>query len=231
MIIWATHPREWSFGVSDVNKRRRVSICLCFFFPVSERGVYNCAFSRLNGIDRALFAEGSVCVLCFMKDIHCLEFSQERPERGFKCSNLGSACWAHNFPIHGSLSYFSLLLSLAVSKIFYSVFITYFSYGEAYTCVTVLFAAFCVNYGACVIPEASQEGPLRSFKSYDDIVMFHFNVPKHVLRATWQFIAFTDSGECPQRKVNMWVFWSNFINYCSIFKIGVIFVFSPVLDF
>ncbi|OXU28873.1 hypothetical protein TSAR_000403 [Trichomalopsis sarcophagae] len=76
---------------------------------------------------------------------------------------------------------------------------------------TVFFiAAFYVNNGACVIPEASQEGPLRSFKSYDDIVMFHFNVPKHVLRATWQFIAFMDSGECPQRKVNIFLKWGSY---------------------
>lgn len=57
--------------------------------------------------------------------------------------------------------------------------------------------------GACVIPEASQEGALRSFKSYEDIVMFNYNVPKQVLRATWQFAAFMDDTDCPHRKVNM----------------------------
>ena len=60
-----------------------------------------------------------------------------------------------------------------------------------------------IRNGACVIPEASQEGPLRSFETYEDVVMFHYNVPKQVLRATWQFSAFTDNSKCPQRKVNM----------------------------
>ena len=56
---------------------------------------------------------------------------------------------------------------------------------------------------ACVVPEASQEGSLHSFKNYGDIVMFHYHVPKEVLRATWQFAAFMDDSKCPPRKVNM----------------------------
>lgn len=55
----------------------------------------------------------------------------------------------------------------------------------------------------CIIPEASQESILQSFKSYSDVAMFHFNVPKEVLRATWQFAAFMDEPNCPQRKVHI----------------------------
>ncbi|KAK2589019.1 hypothetical protein KPH14_001862 [Odynerus spinipes] len=55
----------------------------------------------------------------------------------------------------------------------------------------------------CIIPEASQESILQPFKSYSDIAMFHFNVPKEVLRATWQFSAFMDEQNCPQRKVHI----------------------------
>lgn len=55
------------------------------------------------------------------------------------------------------------------------------------------------------MPEASQEGLLHSFKSYSDIAMFHYNVPKEVLRATWQFAAFMDGQDCPERKVHMQV--------------------------
>ncbi|XP_054006508.1 post-GPI attachment to proteins factor 6-like isoform X1 [Hylaeus anthracinus] len=55
----------------------------------------------------------------------------------------------------------------------------------------------------CTMPEASQEGLLHSFKSYSDIAMFHYTVPSEVLRATWQFAAFMDRQDCPERKVHM----------------------------
>lgn len=55
----------------------------------------------------------------------------------------------------------------------------------------------------CTMPEASQEGSLHSFKSYSDIAMFHYTVPKEVLRATWQFAVFMDRQDCPERKVHM----------------------------
>ncbi|XP_014213234.1 post-GPI attachment to proteins factor 6-like [Copidosoma floridanum] len=74
----------------------------------------------------------------------------------------------------------------------------------------ILISAVNVDNGACVIPEASQEGPLRSFKSYEDVVMFHYSVPKQVTRATWQFTAFSDNVDCPQRKVNILLKWGSY---------------------
>ncbi|EFN79045.1 Transmembrane protein 8, partial [Harpegnathos saltator] len=53
----------------------------------------------------------------------------------------------------------------------------------------------------CIIPQASQEDLLHSFKSYSDVAMFRYTVPKEVLRATWQFAAFMDDPSCQPRKV------------------------------
>lgn len=55
----------------------------------------------------------------------------------------------------------------------------------------------------CIMPQSSQEGSLHSFKSYSDVAMFHYTLPKEVLRATWQFAAFMDRQDCPERKVHM----------------------------
>ncbi|KAG7206139.1 hypothetical protein KM043_003531 [Ampulex compressa] len=62
----------------------------------------------------------------------------------------------------------------------------------------------------CTIPEASQEGLLRSFKSYADIATFHYTVPKEVSRATWQFAAFMDGENCPQRTVHIYLQWGSY---------------------
>ncbi|XP_076760727.1 post-GPI attachment to proteins factor 6 [Xylocopa sonorina] len=62
----------------------------------------------------------------------------------------------------------------------------------------------------CTMPEASQEGLLHSFKSYSDIAMFHYTVPKEVLRANWQFAAFMDRQDCPERKVHIYLQWGSF---------------------
>ncbi|XP_015428982.1 PREDICTED: transmembrane protein 8A-like [Dufourea novaeangliae] len=62
----------------------------------------------------------------------------------------------------------------------------------------------------CTMPEASQEGLLHSFKSYSDIAMFHYTVPKEVLRATWQFAAFMDRLDCPERKVHIYLQWGSY---------------------
>lgn len=62
----------------------------------------------------------------------------------------------------------------------------------------------------CTMPEASQEGLLHSFKSYSDIAMFHYTVPKEVLRATWQFAAFMDGQDCPERKVHIYLQWGSY---------------------
>ncbi|KAI4473079.1 hypothetical protein M0802_016327 [Mischocyttarus mexicanus] len=62
----------------------------------------------------------------------------------------------------------------------------------------------------CIIPEASQESILQPFTSYSDVAMFHFNVPKEILRATWQFAAFMDQPNCPQRKVHIHLRWGSY---------------------
>ncbi|XP_036147030.1 post-GPI attachment to proteins factor 6 isoform X3 [Monomorium pharaonis] len=52
-----------------------------------------------------------------------------------------------------------------------------------------------------VIPQANQQDLLRSYKSYSDVTMFHYTVPREVIRATWQFAAFMDDPTCHPRKV------------------------------
>ncbi|XP_046406052.1 post-GPI attachment to proteins factor 6 isoform X2 [Ischnura elegans] len=64
-----------------------------------------------------------------------------------------------------------------------------------------LFILLLTVGGYGYLPDASQEGILRPFRSYSDVTMFHYNVPPETLRATWQFAAFTDNPECPPKKV------------------------------
>ncbi|XP_014238011.1 post-GPI attachment to proteins factor 6-like [Trichogramma pretiosum] len=70
--------------------------------------------------------------------------------------------------------------------------------------IFIFITAIHIDNGACIIQQASQSGALHTFKSYEDVLMLHFNVPKQVVRATWQFIAFSEN-ECPRRTVNIYL--------------------------
>ncbi|XP_077255398.1 post-GPI attachment to proteins factor 6 isoform X3 [Temnothorax americanus] len=70
---------------------------------------------------------------------------------------------------------------------------------QRFILLNLLFVLFPMS--RCVIPQATQEDLLRSFKSYSDVAMFHYTVPKEVFRATWQFAAFMDDPTCHPRKV------------------------------
>lgn len=61
----------------------------------------------------------------------------------------------------------------------------------------------CFTVNHCTLPQASQEDLLHSFKSYSDVTIFHYTVPKDVFRATWHFAAFMDDPTCQPRKVYM----------------------------
>jgi len=51
------------------------------------------------------------------------------------------------------------------------------------------------------MPDASQEGILRQYRSYEDIALFHYTVPPETTRATWEFASFQDVADCPRREV------------------------------
>ncbi|XP_071439145.1 post-GPI attachment to proteins factor 6 [Hetaerina americana] len=55
------------------------------------------------------------------------------------------------------------------------------------------------------IPDVSQEGILRPFRSYSDITLFHYYVPPEVTRVTWEFAAFMDNSACPAKQVHVYV--------------------------
>ncbi|XP_011646834.1 post-GPI attachment to proteins factor 6-like [Pogonomyrmex barbatus] len=73
------------------------------------------------------------------------------------------------------------------------------STSHQFSVLNFLFIFFTTCH--CAIPQANQEDVLRSFKSYSDVTMFHYMVPKEVPRATWQFAAFMDNPTCHPRKV------------------------------
>ncbi|XP_032665040.1 post-GPI attachment to proteins factor 6-like isoform X2 [Odontomachus brunneus] len=77
----------------------------------------------------------------------------------------------------------------------------YLTLYEFYIFLSILLILFQANH--CATPHASQEDVLHSFKSYSDVAMFHYTVPKDVLRATWQFAAFMDDPSCQSRKVHI----------------------------
>lgn len=51
------------------------------------------------------------------------------------------------------------------------------------------------------LPDASQEGILKQYNSYDDVALFYFTVPPETTRATWEFASFQDVEDCPSREV------------------------------
>ncbi|XP_025266403.1 post-GPI attachment to proteins factor 6 isoform X1 [Camponotus floridanus] len=77
--------------------------------------------------------------------------------------------------------------------------IQYSTFRHFFILLNILFDLFRMNY--CTLPQASQEDLLHSFKSYSDVTMFHYTVPKDVFRATWHFAAFMDDPTCQPRKV------------------------------
>jgi len=55
------------------------------------------------------------------------------------------------------------------------------------------------------IPDASQEGILSQYTSYDDLALFHYTVPPETTRATWEFASFQDVVDCPSREVMIYL--------------------------
>ncbi|KAG8230769.1 hypothetical protein J437_LFUL019540, partial [Ladona fulva] len=56
-----------------------------------------------------------------------------------------------------------------------------------------------------ILPEASQEGILRPFRSYSDLTIFHYDVPVEVTQVTWEFAAFADSPTCLAKEVQIYI--------------------------
>jgi len=59
--------------------------------------------------------------------------------------------------------------------------------------------------GRGTLPDASQEGILKQFGSYDDLALFHYRVPSETTRATWEFASFQDEIDCPSREVMIYL--------------------------
>jgi len=69
------------------------------------------------------------------------------------------------------------------------------------TCCSL--AGLC--YGLGSLPDARQEGLLHQFNSYKDVALFHFRVPRQVVRATWDFAGFQDRSDCQSRTAQIWI--------------------------
>ena len=55
----------------------------------------------------------------------------------------------------------------------------------------LFFISLCqstLSYGT--MPDSSQEGILKQYKSYEDVALFHYTVPSETTRATWEFASF-----------------------------------------
>ena len=55
------------------------------------------------------------------------------------------------------------------------------------------------------MPDASQEGILKQYRSYEDVALFHFSVPPETTRATWEFASFQNDPACAVRDVHIWI--------------------------
>ena len=76
-------------------------------------------------------------------------------------------------------------------------------HGSQFSGWSNVFDHFVVAEVCCVLPEASQEGLLRPYRSYADVTLFHYYVPREVSQANFQFAAFMDDPGCPTREVYM----------------------------
>ncbi|XP_015609576.1 post-GPI attachment to proteins factor 6 isoform X3 [Cephus cinctus] len=85
-----------------------------------------------------------------------------------------------------------------------------FSWAHRFSWIFFLSILLFIHGDNCMVPQASQEGSLHSFKSYSDVAIFHYTVPKEVLRATWQFAAFMDGKNCLPRKVHIYIQWGSY---------------------
>ena len=55
------------------------------------------------------------------------------------------------------------------------------------------------------MPDASQEGILKQYRSYEDVALFHYTVPPETTRATWEFASFQNDPGCQVREVHIWL--------------------------
>ena len=55
------------------------------------------------------------------------------------------------------------------------------------------------------MPDASQEGILKQFGSYEDVALFHYSVPTDTSRASWEFASFQNDPDCEVREVEIWL--------------------------
>ena len=60
------------------------------------------------------------------------------------------------------------------------------------SCALLLLLPPAGSYGT--MPDASQEGILKQYRSYEDIALFHYTVPPETTRATWEFASFQVLG-------------------------------------
>ena len=76
-------------------------------------------------------------------------------------------------------------------------------YRQASLLVPWLLLAQVQSFGN--MPDASQEGILKQFGSYEDVALFHYHVPPEVTRASWEFASFQNDPECEEREVEIWL--------------------------
>ena len=55
------------------------------------------------------------------------------------------------------------------------------------------------------MPDASQEGILKQYGSYEDVALFHYSVPPDTTRASWEFASFQNEPDCEVREVEIWL--------------------------
>jgi len=75
--------------------------------------------------------------------------------------------------------------------------------GAVFILFLVLLCESTRSYGT--MPDASQEGILKQYKSYEDVALFHYTVPTETTRATWEFASFQDAPDCPVREVMIYL--------------------------
>lgn len=75
--------------------------------------------------------------------------------------------------------------------------------GAEHVLLLMLLCKRTHSYGT--MPDSSQEGILKQYKSYEDVALFHYSVPAETTRATWEFASFQDDPDCPVREVMIYL--------------------------
>ena len=67
------------------------------------------------------------------------------------------------------------------------------------------------------LKSSSNATSILQFSGYASLTVFHYTVPPEVTRATWEFASFQDHGDCPHRRVRIFLQHGSYPVFRSVY--------------